>query len=83
MEPITPRQEARSMPRVPVEALPDIERRVPPAPSRHRRHLTLGLAGLTLLTLLLLALATTRGRDRSEARDTAVVGGEVVAPAAR
>ena len=78
MKPITPRQEARSMPRVPVDALPPAEHRVPPASAHHRRNLTLGLAGLTLLTLLLLALAV-RSRDRGESRDTTLVGGEVEA----
>ena len=77
MKPITPRQEARSMPRVPVDALPPAEHRVPPASAHHRRNLTLGLAGLTLLTLLLLALVA---RSRSERREAPPVGGEVEAP---
>jgi hypothetical protein len=79
MEPITPRQEARSMPRVPVDALPPAEHRVPPAGAHPRRNLVLGLAGLGLLTLLLVALVA-RNRDRHELRDTTVVGGEVTAP---
>lgn len=79
MKPVTPRQEARSMPRVPVDALPPTERRVPPPAPHHRRNLVLGLAGLTLLTLLLVALAT-RDRNAHEPRDTTVVGGEVAAP---
>lgn len=81
MKPITPRQEARSMPRVPADALPPSEHRVPPPAAHHRRNLVLGLAGLTLLTLLLVALVA-RGRDRHEPRDTTVVGGEVAKPIA-
>ena len=81
MDPVQPRAEARSMPRVPADALPPTERRVPPPGSHHRRHLGLGLAGLTLLTLLLLALVV-RGREHREPRDTAIVGGEVVGPRA-
>jgi hypothetical protein len=80
MEPITPRQEARSMPRVPADALPPVERRVPPAGAHHRRNLMLGLAGITLLTLLLVALVA-RNRGHDEPRDTTVVGGEVTTPA--
>jgi hypothetical protein len=81
MKPIRPRQEARSMPRVPADALPPAEHRVPPVSAHHRRNLTLGLAGLTLLALLLLALAA-RNRDRHERRDTTVVGSEVATPRA-
>ena len=79
MKPITPRQEARSMPRVPADALPPAEHRVPPPATHHRRNLALGLVGLTLLTLLLVALAT-RDRDRHQPRDATVVGGEVATP---
>jgi hypothetical protein len=67
------------MPRVPADALPPTERRVPPASAHPRRNLILGLAGLTLLTLLLVALVA-RNRDRHEPHDTTVVGGEVTAP---
>lgn len=82
MKPVRPRQEARSMPRVPADALPPTERRVPPPSAHPRRNLILGLAGLTLLTLLLVALVTRDG-DRHEPRDTTIVGGEVAAPQAR
>ena len=79
MKPITPRQESRTMPRVPADALPPTERRVPPPSAHPRRNLLLGLAGLALLTLLLVALVT-RDRDGHEPRDTTIVGGEVAAP---
>ena len=72
MKPITPRQEARSTPRVSADALPPAEHRVPPAGAHHRRNLMLGLAGLGLLTLLLVALVA-RTRDRDDARDTTIV----------
>ena len=58
MDPVTPRAEVRSMPRVPADAIPPHVHHVPPANAAHpRRNLTLGLAGLGILVLVLLALA--------------------------
>ena len=56
MDPVAPRAEVRSMPRVPADAIPPHVHRVPPASASHpRRNLTLGLAGLGILVLVLLA----------------------------